>query len=75
MTWKINKIKIILVNKGKTNKWLTGQLGKTSATICKWLTKISLLSREVIMLISDVHKDDICCFICSVLIERGSSCD
>lgn len=33
---RINRIKVVLVEKGKTSKWLAGELGKDSSTISKW---------------------------------------
>lgn len=33
---KINRIKVILAEKEKTNKWLAEQVGKDPATISKW---------------------------------------
>ena len=32
----LNRLKVVLVEKGKTGKWLAGQLGKTNCTISKW---------------------------------------
>ena len=34
----INRIKIVLVEKKKTNKWLADQIGKDQATVSKWCT-------------------------------------
>ena len=34
----INRIKVVLVEHKKTNKWLAQQLGKDPATISKWCT-------------------------------------
>lgn len=34
----LNRIKLILVEKKRTNKWLTEQLGKDPATVSKWCT-------------------------------------
>ena len=34
----INRIKVVLVEHKKTNKWLAEQLGKDPATISKWCT-------------------------------------
>ena len=34
----INRIKIVLADKKKTNKWLAEQLGKDPTTISKWCT-------------------------------------
>ena len=32
----LNRIKVILVEKGKTGKWLADELGKTPCTVSKW---------------------------------------
>ena len=34
----INRLKIVLVEKGKTGKWLAESLGKNEATISRWCT-------------------------------------
>ena len=34
----INRIKVVLVEKKKINKWLAEQLGKDPATVSKWYT-------------------------------------
>lgn len=33
---KINRIKIALVENGKTGKWLAEQVGKNEATVSRW---------------------------------------
>lgn len=37
----INRIKVVLADKKKTNKWLAEQLGKDPTTISKWCTNTS----------------------------------
>lgn len=37
----INRIKVVLVEKKRTNKWLASELGKDPATISKWCTNTS----------------------------------
>ena len=37
----INRIKVVLVEKKRTSKWLAGELGKDPATISKWCTNTS----------------------------------
>lgn len=32
----MNRIKVTLVEKQKTNRWLAEQLGKTTCTVSKW---------------------------------------
>lgn len=37
----INRIKVVLVEKKKTNKWLSEQLGCATTTVYKWCTNAS----------------------------------
>ena len=37
----INRIKVVLVERKRTNKWLAQQLGKDPATVSKWCTNTS----------------------------------
>ena len=32
----LNKLKVVLVEQGKTGKWLAGQMGKSTCTVSKW---------------------------------------
>lgn len=32
----LNRIKVVLVEKGKTGKWLAEEIGKTPCTVSKW---------------------------------------
>ena len=32
----LNRLKVVLVEKGKTSRWQAGQLGKTKHTISRW---------------------------------------
>ena len=36
----LNRLKVVLAEKKKTNKWLGEQLGKDKTTISKWCTNI-----------------------------------
>ena len=38
MSKDINRLKVVLGEKKRTNKWLAEQLGKDPATISKWCT-------------------------------------
>ena len=38
MNTDLNRLKLVLVEKKKTGKWLAEQLGKDPATISKWCT-------------------------------------
>ena len=37
----INRLKVVLAEKKKTNKWLAGQLGCVAKTVSKWVTNTS----------------------------------
>ena len=43
-----NRLKIVLAEKQKTNKWLAKQLGKDPTTVSKWCTNRSQPSLEVL---------------------------
>lgn len=62
-TRRINRVKTILVDKGKTSKWLEEQLDEDSATVSNWYINIGLPSLEIIMQIADVFKADVRSFI------------
>ncbi len=54
----LNRIKVVLAEKGKSNKWLAEQLGKGDATISKWCTNRSQPSIETLVEIAKVLKVD-----------------
>ena len=55
----INRIKVILVEKNKTAKWLTGELGKDPATVSKWCTNISQPSLDTLVEVSKALEVDV----------------
>lgn len=52
MNEDLNRIKVVLVEKKKTSKWLAEQLGKDPATISKWCTNKTQPSLEMLKEIS-----------------------
>ena len=50
----INRIKVVLVEKKRTNKWLAEQLGKDPATVSKWCTNSAQPSLETLVEIARV---------------------
>ena len=66
----LNRIKVVLVERGRTGKWLAEQLGKSTCTVSKWcqnsiqpdlitLDKIAkLLSVNVKELLNDTRNDN-----------------
>ena len=53
-TENINRLKIVLVEQGKTGKWLAGQLGKNEATVSRWCSNVSQPSLEMLMKIASI---------------------
>ena len=45
----LNRIKAVLADKQRTNKWLAEQLGKDKTTISKWCTNSSQPDLESLM--------------------------
>ena len=48
----INRIKVVLVEHKRTNKWLAETLGKDPATVSKWCTNTSQPSIETLIQIA-----------------------
>ena len=58
----INRIKVVLVEQRRTNKWLADTLGKDCTTVSKWCTNSSQPDLETLIKIShllDVDLDDL----------------
>lgn len=58
----LNRLKLILVEKKRTGKWLAEQLGKDQTTISKWCTNNSQPDVDSLIKISkllEVNIDDI----------------
>ena len=48
-TKDLNRIKVVLADKKRTNKWLAEQLGKDPATVSKWCTNSAQPNLENLM--------------------------
>lgn len=55
----LNRIKIALVEKKKTSKWLAEQLGKNPATVSKWCTNTSQPNLKTLAKIAELLNMDI----------------
>lgn len=53
-TKDINRIKVMLVEKKHSNKWLAEQLGKDPATVSKWCTNSSQPTIETLLKIAEL---------------------
>ena len=56
---KINRIKVMLAEKGRTNKWLAEQVGKDPATVSKWCTNAAQPSLEMLLQVAKVLEVEI----------------
>lgn len=54
MVKDINRIKVVLADKKRTNKWLAEQLGKDPATVSKWCTNSCQPTLETLMKIANL---------------------
>ena len=52
MKQEINRLKIVLAEKKRTNRWLAAQLGKNEATISKWCTNTTQPSLDDLVMIA-----------------------
>lgn len=59
MTKNVNRLKIVLVEKQKTGKWLAEQLGKDPSTISKWCSNRTQPSLDVFVNIAKLLQVDI----------------
>ncbi|MDN0025791.1 helix-turn-helix domain-containing protein [Prevotella lascolaii] len=48
----INRLKVVLVEKKRTNKWLAEQLGRDPATVSKWCTNVAQPTLETLLQIA-----------------------
>lgn len=55
----LNRIKVVLVEHKRTNKWLAEQLGKDPGTVSKWCTNSTQPSLEILIRISKLLNVDL----------------
>lgn len=53
MNREMNRLKVVLAETKRTNRWLAEQLGKDQATVSKWCTNTSQPSLETLFQIAD----------------------
>lgn len=59
MSQDINRLKVVLADKKRTNKWLAEQLGKDQTTVSKWCTNKVQPNLETMFVIAKVLDCDI----------------
>ena len=57
MSKDINRLKVVLAEKKRTNKWLAEQLGKDPGTVSKWCTNTMQPNLEIAKVLEVDTKD------------------
>ena len=55
----INRLKVVLVEKKRTGKWLAEQLGKDTTTVSKWCTNTTQPGLETLLRIAELLEVDV----------------
>ena len=55
----INRLKVVLAEQKRTNKWLAEQLGKDQAMVSKWCTNTTQSTLETLVEIAKILEVDI----------------
>ncbi|SIT97976.1 DNA-binding transcriptional regulator, XRE-family HTH domain [Epilithonimonas bovis DSM 19482] len=56
---KINRLKVILAEKSKTNRWLAEKLGKSEVSVSRWVTNEIQPSMETFLAIAKLLDVDV----------------
>ena len=56
---ELNRLKVVLVERKRTGKWLAETLGKNEATVSRWCTNQSQPSLETLFAIATALKVDV----------------
>ena len=55
----INRLKVVLAEKKRTNSWLASELGKNPATVSKWCTNTCQPDLKTLLRIAELIKVDV----------------
>ena len=55
---KINRLKVVLVEKERSGKWLADQLGKSTCTVSKWCSNTTQPDLQTLTRIAQLLKVD-----------------
>ena len=56
---RLNRIKIVLVEKNKTARWLSQQVGKNACSVSRWCTNASQPDLETLFRIAELLNVDV----------------
>ena len=59
MNKDINRLKVVLAEKKRTNKWLAEQIGKDPGTVSKWCTNTMQPNLEMLVKIAECLDVDV----------------
>lgn len=57
---ELNKIKVALVDKGRTNKWLAEKIDRNSVTISRWCRNTQQPHLQDLFIIASMLEVDVC---------------
>lgn len=60
---KLNRIKLVLVENEKTNKWLSERIGKSQVTISRWCSNLTQPNLSDLWKVAEVLEVDVRCLI------------
>lgn len=69
----LNRLKVVLAEKKRTNKWLAQKLGKDPATVSKWCTNTAQPSLETLSDIAMSLEVDVKDLLQSSIKKQGSA--
>lgn len=55
----VNRLKLVLVEKKRTGKWLAEQIGKDPSTVSKWCSNTTQPSLDILVYIAKVLDVDV----------------
>lgn len=55
----LNRLKVVLVEKKKTSRWLAAELGKNPSTVSKWCTNVSQPDLQTLNNIAELLNIDV----------------
>ena len=70
MSKDINRLKVVLAEKKRTNKWLAEQLGKDPGTVSKWCTNTMQPNLETLVEIAKALEVDVKDLLCSIKTDK-----
>ena len=68
---EVNRLRVVLAEKGITNKWLAEKMGKNQTTVSRWCNNDMQPSLETLVRIASVLKVDVRDLLTSTMEKNG----